>query len=171
LLIGAIVLLVIALVCAGIFGYRWVHAANDDNAKYSAARDDVLRVGEGMALNFTAPDYQHLAQFKQRLEDSTTGTFHDQIGKTIDQYSAQINSAKLVTHSELVDGSVVALDVHANTATVLVVVRATKVSTGNAKNAQPPQQLPIVIALSRADSSSAWKATSVSGAPTTDGGQ
>lgn len=167
-LIASVVLLVIALTAAIFFGVSWLLAANSDQAKYAAARDDALRVGEQMAVNFTSLDYRHMDQTKKTLEASTAGALHNQVGKTIDQYKKQMQQLKLVTHSTLVEGSVVSLDTHQNQASVMAVVNSTKQSdqkNGNNKNQQASQRLPIIIGLTRANDDAPWKANSVSGAP------
>jgi Mce-associated membrane protein len=166
-LIAAIALLVVALAAALVFGIRWISAANDDDAKFSVARDDVLRVGEQMAINFTSIDYQKLDQFKKEMADNTTGQLHDQIGKTIDQYKSKMSQNKVSATSTLMEGAVVSLDLHSNKAQVMAVVNST--SKGADAKQSPPQRLPIVIGLTRTGDGAPWKAESVTGAPTAGG--
>lgn len=171
-LIASVVLLVISLGFAIYFGIAWTRASTSDDAKYGKARDDALRAGEQMAINFTSLDYHHMDRTKKNLERSTTGSLHDQVSKTIGQYKKPMSQMKLVTKSDLVEGAVVNLDTHQNKASVLAVINSTsKASGGGAKGkkgkeAKPQtQRLPIVIGLTRDDAGSRWKANSVSGAP------
>lgn len=168
-LIASVVLLVISLGFAAYFGIAWMRASTSDDAKYGKARDDVLRAGEQMAINFTSLDYQHMDRIKKNLEQSTTGQLHDQVTKSISQYEKPMSKMKLVTKSDLVEGAVVDLDTHQNKASVLAVINSTTKSSSKdkkGKKAKPQtQRLPIVIGLTRDGNGSPWKANSVSGPP------
>lgn len=171
-LIASVVLLVISLGFAVYFGIAWMRASTSDDAKYGNARDDALRAGEQMAINFTSLDYKHMDRIKKTLEQSTTGNLHEQVSKSISQYEKPMSKMKLVTKSDLVEGAVVNLDTHQNKASVLAVINSTTTSSSGdskgkkGKKAKPQtQRLPIVVGLTRDGDGKPWKANSVSGPP------
>ncbi|MGH3435702.1 MAG: hypothetical protein ACRDRN_04470 [Sciscionella sp.] len=158
LLIGSIAAAVVAAVCAAVFGGLWLFATNSSAAEYSQQRDDVLRVAETAAVNFTSIDYQHLDQYKMRADDSTTGALHDSLGKSFQQYSKQLAKNKLKVTSKEQQGVVTALDVHAGTASALVVLN-TVTTRDNGKPSS--QRMPMTLDLKKVGAD--WKVSSIGG--------
>lgn len=161
LLPASLAFVIIAALCAATFGTLWVvggNTGNSDAARYSAARDDVLRIGETAALDFTSVDYRHFDQYRKQVGNATTGALHDSLGE-IGKYRKQLQDNQIVVQSALLQGAVTALDPHAGTASVLVVVK----TVTHSKDRKQPQLLrrPMVLQLKKQGPD--WKVSAIGG--------
>ena len=156
--VGSVAFAGVAAVCAVVFGLLWLISSHTEDAEYSAARDDVLRVGEQAAINFTSLDYRKLDDYQTRSSQSSTGALHDSLAGSVAQYRQSVTGAKLVVRSSLITASVSALDTHAGTASVLVLLKTDTTRDG----VQPSEQrLPIFLDMTKVGS--AWKASAIGG--------
>ena len=156
--IGSVAFVCVAAICAAVFGLLWLISSHSEAAEYSSARDDVLRVGEQAAINFTSLDYRKLDDYQTQASLSSTGALHDSLASSIQQYKQSVTSAKLVVRSSLITASVSALDTHAGTASVLVLLKTDTTRDG----AQPSEQrLPMFLDMTRVGSD--WKASAIGG--------
>lgn len=158
LLVGSTAFASVAAICALTFGILWLVGSHSDAAEYSAARENVLRVGEQAAINFASLDYRKLDDYQKQIALSSTGALHDSFGSNIQQYKQKVTDAKLIVRSSPLQGSVSALDLHAGTASVLVVL---KTVTTRADSKPTEQRLPMALDLSRVGSE--WKVSAIGG--------
>lgn len=157
--LGAMALVVVTAVCAAVFGGLWAYAALGGAAQYAQARDTVLRVAKGAAVNFTSVDYRHLDQYQKAAEASTTGPLHESLTKSIGQYKKQLGQSKLVVKGSVLQAAVSSLDTHKGTADVLVVMKTVTTRQGGKPQ---PQRLPMTLKLQRVNGKS-WKVNAIGG--------
>lgn len=152
---AAVTLLVAALAAAGVFGGLWASAASGGDAHYSQVRDHVLQVARGAAVNFTSIDYRHVEVYKKHAEQSTTGTLHKTLDKSIGKYTKKLSKSKVVVNGSVKQAALSSLDVHTGKATALVVVNVNAKREGKKPS---EKRLPMTLNLKRVDSG--WKVSS-----------
>jgi Mce-associated membrane protein len=124
-LLVATVLVVVAAVCAGYFGWSWYGAAHDDSLAYSRDRDAVLRAAEQGVQNMNTLDYRKVDQGLASWEASSTGDLHQQLVQGRAQFAQQVRAAKTVTTAKILDAAVTELDDRAGKAGAIVAVQIT----------------------------------------------
>lgn len=158
-LLGAIALVIAAVVSAGVFGGLWANAALGGQANYSHVRDHVLQVAKGAAVNFTSVDYRHVDQYKQHAEQSTTGKLHKTLDKTMGKYTKQLSKAKLVVNGTPLQAALSSLDTHGGKASALVVMKAVIKRDGKKPSSK---RMPMTLNLTKVDSGD-WKVSGLGG--------
>jgi Mce-associated membrane protein len=124
------VLVVLAAGYAAWAGVSWWSGANSDGVAYSEERDEVLRVGQVGIANFTTLDYRKVDEDLARWMDSSTGDLHQEIETGKDTRKKQIQDAKTVTTSRVLDAAVTELDDRAGQAHLIAVVETTVAPDG-----------------------------------------
>jgi Mce-associated membrane protein len=134
LVVAGMVLVVVAVVCAGVFGGLWLKASHDDSLAFSRMRDDALRAAEQGSINLTTLDYRHVTEGLARWKSSTTGGLYSQLtqGSLVSTFTKQAQQAKSITTGKVLDGVLTDLDEHAGKASALIYMDVT-VSAGGAK--------------------------------------
>jgi Mce-associated membrane protein len=158
-LAGACVLLVAAVAAAAVFGGLWASASLGGDAHYSQVRNHVLQVAKGAAVNFTSVDYRHVDQYKKHAEESTTGTLHKTLDKSIGNYTDKLSKAKLVVRGSVMQAALSTLDTHTGKASALVVLKTVTTRAGKKPSTQ---RLPMTLKLTRVDSGD-WKVSGLGG--------
>jgi Mce-associated membrane protein len=124
------VLVVLAAGYAAWAGVSWLGGSTDDGAAYAQERDEVLRVGQVGIANFTTLDYRKVDEDLARWMDSSTGDLHQEIETGKDGRKKQIQDAKTVTTSRVLDAAVTELDERAGQAHLIAVVETTVTPDG-----------------------------------------
>ncbi|GLY88712.1 hypothetical protein [Actinoallomurus iriomotensis] len=159
-LLVAAVLVVVAAVCAGYFGWSWYGAAHDDSLAYSRDRDAVLRAAEQGVQNMNTLDYRKVEQGLASWEASTTGDLHQQLVQGSAQFSQQVRAAKTVTTAKILDAAVTELDDRAGKAGAIVAVQITVTPpTGTPATKQSRMRAQLT------RTSSGWKLSALGQAP------
>ncbi|GLY80933.1 hypothetical protein [Actinoallomurus iriomotensis] len=159
-LLVAAVLVVVAGVCAGYFGWSWYGAAHDDSLAYSRDRDAVLRAAEQGVQNMNTLDYRKVEQGLASWEASTTGDLHQQLVQGSAQFSQQVRAAKTVTTAKILDAAVTELDDRAGKAGAIVAVQITVTPpTGTPATKQSRMRAQLT------RTSSGWKLSALGQAP------
>jgi Mce-associated membrane protein len=157
LVLAGIVLVVIAAICAAVFGYLWFHAAHDDTLAFSTDRDKALQAAEQGSINLTTLDYRNVAQGLDRWKQSTTGDLYTQLtsGSLVSTFTKQAQQGKSVTTGTVVDGAITDLDDHAGKASALVIMRVQVTAAGKSTQKLVPLQWGLT------DTSTGWKLSAV----------
>jgi Mce-associated membrane protein len=121
----AMVVTVIAALCAAWFGWSWYGAAHDDSLSFSQERDDALRAGEQAVQNLNTLDYRSLGPGLKLWQDSSTSELYQQIVQGRPQFEQAVQKAKTITSAKVLDAAVTELDQHAGKAGVIVALQIT----------------------------------------------
>lgn len=111
-------------------GVSWWSASSNDSVAFSREREEVLRVGQVGIANFTTLDYKKVDEDLTRWLDSSTGELRAEIEDGRDKRRKQIEDAKTVTVSRVLDASVTELDARAGKAHLIAVVETTVTPEG-----------------------------------------
>ncbi|MFD0856343.1 hypothetical protein ACFQ07_29150 [Actinomadura adrarensis] len=122
---AALVMVAVALVAAGWFGWSWYSAAHDDSLHYSQSRDEVLRVGEQAMQNLNTLDYRSLDSGLKLWQDSSTNELYQEIVRGRAELERAVKQAKTITSAKVLDAAVTELDEHAGKASVIVGLQVT----------------------------------------------
>jgi Mce-associated membrane protein len=106
-------------------GVSWWSASANDSVAFSREREEVLRVGQVGIANFTTLDYKKVDEDLHRWLDSSTGGLRTEIETGRDSRKKQIEDARMVTVSRVLDASVTELDSRAGKAHLIAVVETT----------------------------------------------
>ncbi|MEJ2854752.1 MULTISPECIES: hypothetical protein [unclassified Saccharothrix] len=148
----AAVLVVLAAGYATWAGVSWWNASTNDSAAFAREREEVLRVGQVGIANFTTLDYKKVDDDLNRWVETSTGDLRTEIENGRASRKKQIEDAKTVTVSRVLDAAVTDLDRHAGKARVIAVVETTVTPEGG----QPVKKVNrYQTALTRTDSG--WK--------------
>jgi Mce-associated membrane protein len=126
----AAVLVVLAAGYAVWAGVSWWSRSTSDGVSYSKQRDEVLRVGQVGIANFTTLDYRKVDEDLNRWSESSTGKLHDEIETGRESRKKQLQDAKTVTTSRVLDAAVTSLDDRAGAAHLIAVVESTVTPDG-----------------------------------------
>ncbi|PRY43532.1 nuclear transport factor 2 family protein [Umezawaea tangerina] len=126
----AAVLVVLAAGYAVWAGVSLLNGSNNDAAAYSKEREEVLRVGQVGIANFTTLDYHKVDEDLDRWLQSSTGELRQEVETGKDTRKKQIQDAKTVTTSRVLDAAVTELDDRAGQAHVIAVVETTVTPDG-----------------------------------------
>ncbi|MBC7271059.1 MAG: nuclear transport factor 2 family protein [Streptomyces sp.] len=141
-------------------GWSWYDAAHDDSAAYAEQRDRALAAGEQAVQNLNTLDHRDLDRGLDLWESSTTGELHDQLADGRTEFAAQVKEAKTVTTAKVLSGAVTELDDRAGRARVLVALRVTVRTPGEASTDKDSRLLG---ELTRTDGR--WKLSALGQAP------
>jgi Mce-associated membrane protein len=131
----AVVLTVLSVLAAAVFGTFWWLAAHDSDAQFSATRDDVLQAAEQGAVNLNTLDYRTAEEGVRLWQQSTTGDLHDQLVSGATGFLAQVRQAKTVTTARVLEGAVTELDERAGRASAIIALDVTVTpATGQPSN-------------------------------------
>ncbi|WP_433265858.1 hypothetical protein ACQPZF_39170 [Actinosynnema sp. CS-041913] len=119
------VLVVLAAGYAIWAGVSWLNSTTNDSVEFSREREEVLRVGRVGLANFTTLDYKKVDEDLNRWLDSSTGDLRTEIESSRDGRKKQIEDAKTVTVSRVLDAAVTDLDARAGKAHLIAVVETT----------------------------------------------
>ncbi len=136
----SIALVVAAAVVAGVFGFAWFNAANDDGIEYSSKRDEVDRVARAAIVTMNTLDYRKLDAGLASWADATTGPLHDEIEGLAPDKKKQLTDAKPVTSAKITSSAVKELDDRGGKATVIAAIEKT-VQTADGKPQQSYQRI------------------------------
>ncbi|WNV90911.1 hypothetical protein [Umezawaea sp. Da 62-37] len=126
----AVVLVVLAAGYAVWAGVSWLNGSNNDATAYSQEREEVLRVGQVGIANFTTLDYRKVDEDLDRWLQSSTGDLREEVETGKDTRKKQIQDAKTVTTSRVLDAAVTELDDRAGQAHLIAVVETTVTPDG-----------------------------------------
>jgi Mce-associated membrane protein len=124
------VLVVLAAGYAAWAGVAWWSGSTGDGVEYSRERDEVLRVGQVGIANFTTLDHRKVDEDLARWMDSSTGDLRQEIETGKDTRKKQIQDARTVTTSRVLDAAVTELDDRAGQAHLIAVVETTVTPDG-----------------------------------------
>jgi Mce-associated membrane protein len=127
LLAGSLAVLIVALACAGWFGWSWHTAATAAPPTSEQTRDSVLADGEQAVQNFNTLDYRHVSQGIQLWLQSSAGALHSEVVSGRAAFEKEVLSARTVTTARVLDGAVTALSSRAGTASIIVALQITVV--------------------------------------------
>ncbi|MFB4317888.1 hypothetical protein [Actinomadura sp. 21ATH] len=122
---AAMVLAVVAAVCAAWFGWSWYAAAHDESLGFSRERDEVLRAGEQAVQNLNTLDHRSLDRDLKLWQDSSTSELYQEIVQGRPQFEKAVQQAKTITSAKVLDAAVTELDRHAGKASVIVGLQIT----------------------------------------------
>jgi Mce-associated membrane protein len=128
---SAIVITLIAVVCAAWFGGSWLSAASSSSLAYSQARDGVLQAAEQGVVNLNTLNYHRARQDLELWLASSTGSLHSGLAQELQQEVQVTQQDKLITTATILDGAVTRLDASAGTASVMIALTFT-VTVSNA---------------------------------------
>ena len=126
----ATVLAVLAAGYAVWTGVSWWSASSSDSVAFSREREEVLRVGQVGIANFTTLDYKKVDEDLDRWLESSTGELRAEIEDGRAKRKKQIEDAKTVTVSRVLDAAVTELDSRAGKAHLIAVVETTVTPEG-----------------------------------------
>jgi Mce-associated membrane protein len=121
----AIVVTVIAAVCAAWFGGSWLTAASSGSLAYSRSRDAVLQAAEQETVNLNTLNYHHAQRDLELWLASSTAGLHAGLAQSLQQEVRVTQHDRLITSATILDGAVTRLDAAAGTATVMIALRFT----------------------------------------------
>jgi Mce-associated membrane protein len=137
LLAVAIAVAVVAVGCAGWFGWSWYHATHSGSVASARLRDQVLREGEQAVQNFNTLDYRNLSRGLSLWQSSSTGTLHSEITNGQAQFRQAVLKAKTTTTALVLDAALTSLNPRSGTAGIIVALQITvKPQTGAATTKQ-----------------------------------
>jgi Mce-associated membrane protein len=122
---SAIVVTLIAAVCAAWFGGFWLSAANSSSLAYSQARDGVLQAAEQGVVNLNTLNYHRARKDLELWLASSTGSLHSGLAQELQQEVQVTQQDKLITTATILDGAVTRLDTSAGTASVMIALTFT----------------------------------------------
>jgi Mce-associated membrane protein len=169
LLVVSIGLLVIAVACAGFFGWRWQDSRSSTAAgsggSASSSRStqlvqQVLRQGEQDVQKFNTLSYQNLAQGLSNWQNSSTGTLRSETTSGWSSFAKQVSKLKTVTTATILDAALTSLDSHNGTAGIIV---ALQVTVTPAKGSAATKRSRLEGTLTK--TSSGWKLSSLGEVP------
>lgn len=141
LVLAGVVLVVVAVVCAGVFGTLWAVASHDDSLTVGRMRDEALQAAEQGSVNLTTLDYRHVQQDLNRWKGSATGALYQALTSGGTTFTKQVEQAKSITKGTVKDGVITQLDPRAGKASALVYVSvAVTVSGGKTTTKLLPLQ-------------------------------
>lgn len=111
-------------------GVSWWSASSSESVEFARERDEVLRVGQVGIVNFTTLDYKKVDEDLNRWLESSTGGLRSEIESGRDSRKKQIEDARTVTTSRVLDAAVTELDARAGTAHLIAVVETTVTPEG-----------------------------------------
>lgn len=126
----AAVLAVLAAGYAVWAGVSWWSASSDESVEFSREREEVLRVGQVGIANFTTLDYKKVDEDLDRWLDTSTGELRSEVEGDRASRKKQIEDAKTVTVSRVLDAAVTELDARAGKAHLIAVVETTVTPEG-----------------------------------------
>ncbi|PSL54814.1 Mce-associated membrane protein [Saccharothrix carnea] len=126
----AVALAVLAFGYALWAGVSWWSASSSDSVTFSREREEVLRVGQVGIANFTTLDYKKVDEDLDRWLESSTGELRGEIESGRDSRKKQIQDARTVTVSRVLDAAVTELDARAGKAHLIAVVETTVTPEG-----------------------------------------
>ncbi|WP_447004525.1 hypothetical protein ACRAKI_33815 [Saccharothrix isguenensis] len=126
----AAVLAVLAAGYAVWAGVSWWSASSDDSVAFSREREEVLRVGQVGIANFTTLDYRKVDEDLDRWIETSTGDLRGEVERDRATRKKQIEDAKTVTASRVLDAAVTELDARAGNAHLIAVVETTVTPEG-----------------------------------------
>ncbi|SFS44567.1 hypothetical protein [Saccharopolyspora flava] len=121
----SLVLFVVSLVCALVFGVLWVFALNSSTVAYAETRDEALQQGQEAIINFNTLDHKDVDRGLQRWEDYSTGPLRDEVKQGRKDYATRIQQAKSTTTARVLDAGIAELDENAGKARMIAVVQIT----------------------------------------------
>jgi Mce-associated membrane protein len=160
-LLGARILLAVAVLAAGWFGWSWYAAARTGTPAASQLRDEVLQTAEQAVINVSSLNYQHLATGIRLWEQSSTGSFLAGIKAGRKQLERSVTAAKTVTTARVLDGALTSLRPDTGVAT-FIVAEQTTVTTGSGSPNVTQYRLLGQLTLTRAG----WKLSKLTVVPT-----
>lgn len=125
LLLLAVIVPVLAVLTAGLFGYRWYTAAHDESLDQAQERRVVLQQAEQAAINLNTLDYRNAEKGLKLWQESATGPLRTELSKNADQYAKVIGQRKVTTEAEVRGSAVKQLNVAGGSAVVLVGIDVT----------------------------------------------
>lgn len=128
----AVVLAVLAAGYAVWAGVSWWSSSRSDAVEFAHEREEVLRVGQVGIANFTTLDYKKVDEDLNRWLDSSTGGLRTEIESSRDARKKQIEDARTVTVSRVLDAAVTDLDSRTGKAHLIAVVETTVTPEGAA---------------------------------------
>lgn len=168
---SAVVLAVVAAICAAWFGGSWLSAASSDSLAYSRTRDAVLQAAEQGAVNLNTLNYHHARQDLELWLASSTGSLNAGLAQDLAQEVQVTQQNKLITTAKILDGAVTRLDPAGGTASVMIALTFTVTVSGATPATKFESELGELT-----KTSSGWKLSSLcptsgcNAAPTTPGG-
>ncbi|GAA2663732.1 MULTISPECIES: nuclear transport factor 2 family protein [Actinosynnema] len=126
----AVVLVVLSAGYALWAGLGWWSTSTGDSVAYARERDEVLRVGQIGVVNFTTLDFREVDEDLDRWLDSSTGDLRREVEEGRETRREQIEQARTVTTSRVLDAAVTELDARAGTAALIAVVETTVAPEG-----------------------------------------
>ncbi len=121
----AVLVPILAVLTAGLFGYRWYSAANDESLEQAQERQVVLRQAEQAAINLNTLDYRDAEAGLALWQESATGPLRTELSKNIDRYTKIIGQRKVTTEAEVRGSAVKQLKLGSGAAVVLVGIDVT----------------------------------------------
>jgi Mce-associated membrane protein len=122
LLLGAIALLVAAVVVAAWFGVAWIQAGNDASLGRAKARDEVALIASAAIVTFHTLDYRKADESLNNWEAASTGPLHDEVVGRRASSKQAIEAAKTVATPRVLSLAVTDLNEFDGTATVIAAV-------------------------------------------------
>ena len=151
----AVVLLLVALVCAGVLGVRWAHAGGSGGS-VAQARDTALDDARQAAINLTTVNSDDVQGTLSNWDSVVTGDLATQFSSSRSQLEQQITSNPGSTSVTIVNAALTTLDAAAGTATAVIFADVTTTAQGE----QPvPQRFALSMSVQRTDSG--WKASAL----------
>lgn len=119
---GLVLLVVVAALAAGWFGWSWYQAAHDDGLEFARMRDTVLREATEALDALNSVDYRTAKQDIKRWDRVSTGRFGQELASGWKAQVEQIRKAKIVAETTVVSAAVTALKPHDGRARVMAVL-------------------------------------------------
>ncbi|NLU84202.1 hypothetical protein [Rhodococcus sp. HNM0569] len=155
MLAGAVVLLVVAVVAAGWFGFTWVRAVVGDG-DVASARDSALDGAQQAAINLNTVDAANIDASFENMRSSITG---DQMNKdldtTVQQLTDAVRQSGATSKGEVLSGALTELNTDDKTGKALVVLAVTTTWP------QQYERTKVTMTLGMRDVDGVWKAESV----------
>lgn len=129
-LVGLAVLTLLAVLGAGWFGFAWLRAAHDERLDYAADRDAVLHAAVDGLVTLHTIDYRVAEDDLAGWYEVTTGGLRGDLEADRAKQLDQAKAKRTVSTATLVRAAVTALDKHAGTASVIVVLDVDLASKG-----------------------------------------
>ncbi|GGM52055.1 hypothetical protein GCM10012275_23720 [Longimycelium tulufanense] len=157
---AAVVLVVLATIVTGWFGWSWWRAAGDESLELAHTRDEVLRVAQQGITNFTSLDHRKIDEGFDRLQQSATGPLLAEVVRGREDNAKRIRDAKVVSEARVLEAAVVELDRRAGKARVIAAV---EVEVIRPDQPEPPRRQRLRVELSRTESG--WKLSRIGEVP------
>lgn len=151
----AVVLLLVAVVCAGIFGARWA-SAGGSSGSVAQARDAALNDARQAAINLTTVNSDDVQGTLSNWDSVVTGDLATQFSSSRSQLEQQITSNPGTTSVTIVNAALTTLDASAGTATAVIFADVTTTAQGE----QPvPKRFALTMSVQR--TGNGWKASAL----------